>query len=425
MKRKILVTIILMIAVTSSTIVYATDTSCIFHSTRSYKNENYREDYEYMVAYANAAYNSLGYTSTNFQDPSMTLFMSNVATRKVQLHYCHGNENYLAFDDVGLTVGPSIHQPVLFPNSTEPINVYLLSVDFFDWSDKKLITLASCESGGSGALDLNSLAGTIFSVAPQTMVVGWYNKFSNISFPSWSNNFHSSLMSGSSVHTAIEYANSKFYLYPDVKNIAYFANIDSSLSKLELATMNYNIKDFVNSFNADRKNLLLESEQSKYNITDINDIITQNNANFDLNNYEKIESEGLYTYNENTGIIKKEERYIDYALKIGDYITNSAYTVVLDENNNIKAIYDNTIQFDSSLINNFSNNFSVIENAKDYYISKAKENIGLPENIMDTEITYFYDLEENQKYACVKITLNDKYDDKIEYFRYKIDRDIF
>ena len=62
----------------------------------------------------------------------------------------------------------------------------------------------------------------------------------------------------------------------------------------------------------------------------------------------------------------------------------------------------NEVIFDSLLRNN-TNNFSVSEGERNYYINKAKQELGSENNIINENITFAYDLEKNQKTAIVEL----------------------
>ena len=93
---------------------------------------------------AKETYEDYGYSTTCVTDPSELTFLSNVVGKQIQLHWCHGAYDQLVYNDVGMKIGPTEykHEVPLKENLTIIIPSY--SVDDFDWSDKLLITLASC-----------------------------------------------------------------------------------------------------------------------------------------------------------------------------------------------------------------------------------------------------------------------------------------
>ena len=83
--------------------------------------------------------------------------------------------------------------------------------------------------------------------------------------------------------------------------------------------------------------------------------------------------------------IKEDYTYIDYVYKIGDFITNSAYTVILDSNDKILSINDNTIKKDDNVdVFLLSDNFTVSDSQRTHNIQKAQNNYDDKSIIEDT-----------------------------------------
>lgn len=115
----------------------------------------------------------------------------------------------------------------------------------------------------------------------------------------------------------------------------------------------------------------------------------------------------MYITDSSTKKAENVSTYINYHLKIGDFIANSGYTVELDKFGNVKEIYDNTIK-NSYSINTQSQNmnqFKVTENDKQKYLEKAKLEFNNDSIISDSEVNFCYDLKENKKIANVTLTL--------------------
>ena len=73
--------------------------------------------------------------------------------------------------------------------------------------------------------------------------------------------------------------------------------------------------------------------------------------------------------------------------------------VVLDENDRVIQINDNTIEMPETVnMNNFNSaeEYKVSNLDKEYYLNKAKENL-----------TFYYDIEKNKKYVFVEIKIED------------------
>lgn len=271
--------------------------------------------------------------------------------------------------------------------------------------------MATCKSGGRGTASQDSIAYKVCNEGAQ-MVVGWYSDFSTKSGPSWLNNYHDSLSKGATVSEAIDYASGKIYLYNDVKNthLIYYDAI-SALSNEE-------ISQITNNTNASKKepseiNVLSLAESNVLDVSNVETVLKKYDSNFDENNYEKIVSEGMYITEVTSGETRKGDSYVDYILKKGDFLTNSGYSVVLNENNKIKAIKDNTIKSEkakseekTAISNNSELNFKVSQEEKDYYLNKAKKEADMNDKIESEEIKFYYDLENDKKYAYVTVHLD-------------------
>lgn len=418
MRRKFLTISFICITVLvlfATTVIYASTselTGCTLRSSRC------GDDAEVQTAMLTAklAYDMRGYDTHSLTNPSSLLTLSNAIANNVQLYFCHGNSDMVTFEEGGLTVNPSGYYAITFPeDGNNPVNLYFHSINSIDWTNKKLITLASCNSGGNGTASQDSIAYKMANLGAQ-MVVGWYTGLNNESGPDWLNHYHDKLAQGATVQEAISYASSQFYVYGNVRNTHLCYNTISALSDENISTISTNDTEEINN-----KNILLEKDISQFNASYAEELIKMDNSNFNIDNYEKRISEGSYSSDISTGIVQKEESYIDYVLKMGDFITNSAYTVVLDNNNNIKEINDYTKNTVSAIsINSDVNEFYISDEQTNYYLDKAKANITHQEDIEKIDIEFYYDLDENKKYAYVSITLNDNYDIQTEYYKYEI-----
>lgn len=362
---------------------------------------------------ATSAYESLGYTTNTLVDPSPLVSLSNLAAKTVQLYYCHGSSELLCFDKGGLHVNYTGTLSVKLPDELTFSEKDFYSINNVNLSNVKLITLAACNSAGNGVTENNSIAGVMASKGAQ-MVVGWKTDFSNISGPSWLDNYHAKLKEGLNPLVAVNYANGFSYIYDNVKNTSVFYNSLTPLS-------NDDVKNISNTISTkDTINILPTNLQGKINISNAEDIIYSQNSQFDISQYEKQTSDGIELININTGIIQKIESYIDYNLKVGDFITDSSYTVVIDENNNIKRINDETINSATFLTQTTSDDFIVSEETKNYFLNKSNTEISNEKDIINKEIKFYYNIKDNKKYAFVKITLNKNYVNPYIYYQYEM-----
>ena len=83
--------------------------------------------------------------------------------------------------------------------------------------------------------------------------------------------------------------------------------------------------------------------------------------------------------------------------------------VVLDENDRVIQINDNTIEMPETVnMNNFNSaeEYKVSNLDKEYYLNKAKEKLN-NSNILEETLTFYYDIEKNKKYVFVEIKIED------------------
>ncbi len=169
------------------------------------------------------------------------------------------------------------------------------------------------------------------------MIVGWYSDVTTPSLVNWLEHYHTALSNGYTVSNAMQYANNQLYVFGSgVHECHLYANNAGTLSTDELEALNIKTSGKIkkNNFNLDNIN--------NRNVDNIENIIRLNDSNFDENNYKKEIVQGMSMCNSD-GVIKHVSSYINYYLKIGDYVTNSGYTVSLDENGNIQNITNNTL----------------------------------------------------------------------------------
>lgn len=368
-----------------------------------------------------SAYNTLGYSSASFTDPSSLLFFSNVLSRNVQMFFCHGNPRDIVFEDTGLSVDGTGTRAMEFPEG-DTKNIEFFSMYDVDWSSKKLVTLASCNSAGMGwdivendpYSGFGGIASQISAEGAQ-MTIGWYNKLNSESGPDWLDHFHAKLQTGARVSEAVNYANSKFYVYGNVRDNYYFYWSDTALTISESNSLSTNV------LVKENENILkLNNNKNTYNVTQIENVIKLYDTNFETDNYEKQISSGGYSKNMSNGVVTKNNRYIDYIEKIGDFVTNSAYTVEIDENDNIVAVYDYTKNLNNNIRTTNNVEYTITDEQKNYYLELAKSNIANVNDIVSENIKFVYDLDESKKYVYIDIDLNDNYDVNNIFYKYEI-----
>lgn len=399
---KIVILLLLLFLLTTSTIYALTasgERACALLNPNSggIDSENMRS-----MENAKKTYDSFGYSTSIIKDPSALTVLSNAISSKVQLYNCHGEVNSLEFKDGGITI--------LDTYTSNGKTFY--NVDGVDWSTKKLLILGACYSAGHEESDSTAIAPVLVRKGAQ-MSIGWHSKLSSFSFPDWLDNFHKEMDNGYNPLAAVNRANNEYWYFNDnVKNTLFSYSSISTLSdnaKYKLETSSNNILSVQNS------SLITENQ--------IEEIIKENNSTFDASQYEKTYTDGLYTYNAETDKIEHINSYIDYKLKIGDYLANSGYTVVLDGDGIVQQIIDKTLKSTNLDIDNKqkSSNYQISEQSYQYYLNKAKENISNINDIIEEDIKFYYDLNKNIKYANITLTVTDPVlGSKLETYTYEI-----
>ena len=126
-------------------------------------------------------------------------------------------------------------------------------------------------------------------------------------------------------------------------------------------------------------------------------MLEENVSGFDINDYRIMTSNGSYTTEANTNTVAHTQAYINLMYKIGDFITDSGYVIVLDgETGNFLQLNDDMKKIPQ---NYDSDDFTMTEDDNEYYLE--------PADIEKEEIIYYYDSAANQRVAIVSITMKD------------------
>ena len=130
------------------------------------------------------------------------------------------------------------------------------------------------------------------------------------------------------------------------------------------------------------------------------ELLEENVNDFHLANYRVTTTEGSYATEIDPETGEQTTTHLQF-------ICESGYVIVLDgETGNFLKINDDTkkIEIDYDI-----NDFMMTEDDDNYYLEKTKAEIAKPEDIEKEEVMYFYDIEENKKWAYVTITMNKSY----------------
>ncbi len=374
------------------------------------------EDRRLSMLTARLTYQLSGYNvNSDLVDPQCLTVFSNLISKTVQLYFCHGNEDVISFEDGGLTRLGSGYRTLGLGDDAEAKRRYYYSVANVNMSHAHLITLASCKSSGLGKTESTSIAGKLYNNAAD-MVVGWYGDVRTDQLLTWLDNYHNALSKGYLVKDAIKDANNHLYvMFSGVQDNSFFYHVEEGLSAQEISELpKTNSKD-------ERK--LLDLSDKNTTIDEAKDIIISKNNDFNENNYEKEIVDGFYSYSEEKGYAEKENGYVNYYMKLGDFITNSGYVVTLDNNNNVEKIYDSTTTRASKLLHiDNKDNFKIEESDRQYYIDLAKSNVKNNEAIIGEKIVFFYDINKDEKKVYVTLNFDDTYAKSIETYTYSYDK---
>ena len=380
----VLSTMIAMIAM-SFTPVYA-GTNWVYCAGTTHNGINTVED----VNDACNAYSNAGYNGYSHVDPTYSQLSSHVA-RDVVFFATHGSLTSISFENSGIRVGSNSGNYV--------------GTDTVDWatSDTLLVTYATCNSAGTnGNYSSNSIA-TATANRGADVVVGFRDTINDGSARNWSKRYNDKLGEGSGVYDAISYANSFVYLFPSVKQVHICHHGDNNIK----------IGRYRNILvDNDERNILNEPIQigNTRSNTAIIDIMKEVIPNFKEENYEIQESGYILSQNIDNNESSTGHRYIDFQLKIGDFYTESGYTLKIKDNI-IEAIYDNNInsEIQNEALTN-ENNFKVNdENELLLNVDSINSEIIESEKI---ESKYFYDIEEEKKYVVFSIPESKENGDK-------------
>ena len=339
-------------------------------------------------SYADAGYHSYGIT-----DPTAQQLWENLYA-DVQFFSTHGGLNNIEFSQTGIIVGDTGNYNI---NGTTK---QMIGTNAVHWdADTILVTYSSCRSAGEND---QSNANSITAQTAQRgadVAVGFRDDINSGSSTNWNERYNERLAAGYGVYDSVEYANSFIYLFPNVKKVQIWHHGDSNIK-----IGKYRSNSIVN----DDRNLLKNTKSILDNDAAL-DIIKESNPEFDINNYERIETNGIGVSevgHDNNNLMTK---YVDLQLKVGEFYTNAGYTIV-SEGNTITAIYDNNVDIEkqNAILNSRESNIlQLTENEinilKDEAIAKIKTNDEI--ELLEENITYKYylDIETNKRYIIFSI----------------------
>lgn len=303
----------------------------------------------------------------------------------------HANSLHIDLVNSGVTINSTV-----YPDE--------INASTFNWTNynTKLITYMGCKTAGDGVIDVNSLTALTASAGVE-VVVGFKDNFNIPSGENWSKRYHNHLADGYGVLDSLLEANDHIYINPNVKSghIWHHGNENMTI------TLNNNKNKKVSTSKS--KNILSMEKQNVL-ASDISSIVTNISdyyPNFNVNNYEMIRNTTTVS-NINTKETFEIE-YIDFVLKVGDFVTNAGFTIQSMDNKVIKIIDNNidiTKQEDAlKTPEKFTKDVSSmkLDMMKNAVISEIE---GKYQNAIvegDVEYKYYYDIETDKKYIIYSV----------------------
>ena len=214
---KITFLLVLLMTIIATTVIYANTTR---YATVIYSNNMGGILDEQVAAYQHAldTYQTAGYGQILAFEPTEFTLRSNMLMNNILVIAAHGSPDAVTLDYTGLITGPARYYD----------DVYHPSINEFDWTQRKLVILCACKTGGDGEPYDSSITARIADAGAETSI-GWYDTIYTVSTPNWLNNFHDKLAEGATTLDAVNYAGEFFYATPGIKKVYYCYNNISSI----------------------------------------------------------------------------------------------------------------------------------------------------------------------------------------------------
>ena len=172
--------------------------------------------------------------------------------------------------------------------------------------------------------------------------LGWITSVDSTAHTLWLNAFHRKIAQSGSVKVAVDYANSLSYTDNRVKNVVIYGDTtytpawDNGASTLSLLKASQSLLNIIEQPNLYNTSIQLNSNYTPEDVDILVENYIKNNIDekFELDNYTR-------------EISGANNQYYDYKLLVNGAISDSAYTIVID-NNTIASIIDNTKEINSA-----------------------------------------------------------------------------
>lgn len=409
MKRKIsyfFVTFVITILLTNS--VYATRMASAIGTVNHSYNGGTAISTTGILSDATSYWEDAGYTNIiDITDPSYITLLSNLVGAEVLLLTTHGNEDSMIFkSNVGIVTGDD---RILGAYEYIGLNTVKNA-----WDQNLLLIMymgCSTASPGTDGTYANSITYKSVADANAEVAIGFEDEVSASDMEKWAELFNYYLSIGNGVEDSARYANNNINNYnsenikewllvynttPNQKIGRYYSNVD--LASIEESYIR-------NTYQA--SNLLDETVNLTNNSnTEIVNEIKKIDKSIEEKDYEIARSKSRIM-DVNTNQIREIEN-VDINFKVGDFYTDSGYTLEI-ENNKIIGMYEKNMNSEmKNMFNNDSEEFK-----REAYNNELLEILNTLQNTNLSTITYlnqendeiklYYDTKNNKKYCQVKV----------------------
>ena len=386
----VLVTVILLFELAG--VVLARDNYAIGIATIE-DNGEFLWDSRASISEIITAYNRAGYRVYGVGNPGKQHLWEQLYA-DVQCFLCHGNQDCVVTAISGIVAGSDR----MYGNKD------CIGTDSVHWdADTILVIYGSCQGAGdNGVINKNSV-GYKTAVRGAQVVMAWRSSVNIPNLEKWTKYYNNRLADGYSVIQAMDYANSFSYTdsrVPQNSTIIHHGDTGIKIGKYRNITENQIRPE---------DNLLLKAKTrtviSSNDVNAIYNVIKETYPDFDENNYiiTRGNSQSINVTNEQVS----ETEYINLMLKVGEFETESRFTVRA-EDGIVEAIYDNTIDFKKEamltkqkapMMANCTE--TELQELKDEAIQKilSAYNNNVSINTDDVTYKYFYDIETEKKYV--------------------------
>ncbi|SHH89460.1 hypothetical protein SAMN02745135_02584 [Caloranaerobacter azorensis DSM 13643] len=272
----------------------------------------------------------------------------------------------------------------------------------YNFSKVKLVTFAGCNT----AEGTDNITKRAVDEGAKT-AVGWRKSVGTKSLTQWLARYTNELALGKSVKEAVDYANSFTYSDNNVKTVVIKGNENLRIKISKANSKSYLHDDNVGEeYPIDRNKILNDRKFKEININTDLPFNSEKPDYVGITTFIKDKINPKFNITEYIIYLTKRNRkssVIDIVYKIGDFETNSSYTVLV-ENGKVKKIIDNTITIKNDVQTNV--NKKVKYSINNYTSQKITEkSIGEEYRIENQESKYYYDINNNKRYHIILLTL--------------------